>query len=529
MAGGAADLMAAVLGNTVADPGDPELDWTEDIDALTASVQSIRISGGDAGAAQIARAVKSAASATLASAGAFPPAPEPDLYDPFSASPPAKQAGFSLKKSAQASLRNSHTRQQKQNIARQADTSAKAWTDFKAAAPAATKPVFGNKVAFTMGAPKSKGDGGAVKKQTHTAEPVSSPAARPPARPAAASGAAAAKPERGWADFKQPAAAQPGWDAPAAAAPAPAAPAAAAPAAVGVGPCLRVVRSADPALRPGAELRVPTAALTAGAGYVSLGRSTRSRGGGGSFLTVRDSEASSTHAQLGVSADGSLWLTDAGSNNGTYVNSRRLSASREWSQPVRLHTGDVVHIGQTELTAWSPPLVSDDRPWPATPTARTRPANLEPEPEPENLPVQPGSPPPPPPQPSLAVLDTNILLDERELTSLRQLMARGIGANGRPGALSLSLVLPIVVLQVRLAVSCSFVVAMFDTYFRRFAWTQELDGLKKNHDVDLARRAVTLQALCRRLCLTVLLLTEGWLLQRRGVGASIFRRKIGLK
>ena len=276
-------------------------------------------------------------------------------------------------------------------------------------------------------------------------------------------------------------------------------------------------------------MRVPTAALTAGAGYVSLGRSTRGRGGGGSFLSVRDSEASSTHAQLGVSADGALWLTDAGSNNGTYVNSRRLSASREWSQPVRLHTGDVVHIGQTELTAWSPPLVSDDRPWPATPTARTRPANLEPEPEPENLPVQPGSPPPPPPQPSLAVLDTNILLDERELTSLRQLMARGIGANGRPGALSLSLVLPIVVLQVRLAVSCSFVVAMFDTYFRRFAWTQELDGLKKNHDVDLARRAVTLQALCRRLCLTVLLLTEGWLLQRRGVGASIFRRKIGLK
>ena len=163
-----------------------------------------------------------------------------------------------------------------------------------------------------MGAPKSKSDGGAVKKQTHTAEPVSSPAARPAARPALASGAAAAKPERGWVDFKQPAAG--GWDAPATASPATAYPAAASPATVGVGPCLRVVRSADPALRPGAEVRVPTAALTAGAGYVSLGRSTRGRGGGGSFLSVRDSEASSTHAQLGVSADGALWLTDAGSN-----------------------------------------------------------------------------------------------------------------------------------------------------------------------------------------------------------------------
>jgi len=68
-------------------------------------------------------------------------------------------------------------------------------------------------------------------------------------------------------------------------------------------------------------------------------------------------------------------------------------------------------------------------------------------------------------EPELAVLDTCVLLDERELSALTRLVNRK-AANGninRPAG-SLDLVLPMVVLR-------------------------ELDGLKKNNDEELARRA----------------------------------------
>jgi hypothetical protein len=177
---------------------------------------------------------------------------------------------------------------------------------------------------------------------------------------------------------------------------------------------------------------------------------------------LKDREVSSTHAQLGVSADGSLWLTDAGSKGGTLLNGRRLSASREWSQPVALATGDVVQIGGTKLSAVVP-----------VGYAQQRYPELQPEPEPE--PERESQPDPDrelQPQPELAVLDTCVLLDERELTALTRLVgwnssgniSHGTSHNSGHPARSLRLVLPMVVLQ-------------------------ELDGLKKNADEGLARRA----------------------------------------
>jgi FHA domain len=56
----------------------------------------------------------------------------------------------------------------------------------------------------------------------------------------------------------------------------------------------------------------------------------------------RDEYASSTHARIEPRRDG-VWLEDAGSTNGTYLNGIRLT------RPKRLTSGDVVRIGETEL------------------------------------------------------------------------------------------------------------------------------------------------------------------------------------
>ena len=55
-----------------------------------------------------------------------------------------------------------------------------------------------------------------------------------------------------------------------------------------------------------------------------------------------DEFVSSRHATFDPRPDG-LWLEDAGSTNGTFVNGSRVSSAR------LLHRGDVVRIGQTEL------------------------------------------------------------------------------------------------------------------------------------------------------------------------------------
>eukprot|EP01044_Picomonas_judraskeda_P004204 COSAG03_NODE_365_length_8535_cov_3.347677_2_plen_418_part_00 len=364
------------------------------------------------------------------------------------------QAGFVKAEAPAATERREQNRpatwQHKKQLSRQADASAKAWSEFKAAGTGSTGGgVFGSKVSFQVGAKKSTSS--RQKTHTHTAAVVHGAASAEPPKAAAVHGAASAVPHeavtsRTWSDFRQPTLG--GWDT------------------TGVGPCLEVVQTGVASLVPGTQLRVPSAALVNGAGFVVIGRKAPGNSATSTTTThcivLKDREVSSTHAQLGVSADGSLWLTDAGSKGGTLLNGRRLSASREWSQPVALATGDVVQIGGTKLSAVVP-----------VGYAQQRYPELQPEPEPE--PERESQPDPDrelQPQPELAVLDTCVLLDERELTALTRLVgwnssgniSHGTSHNSGHPARSLRLVLPMVVLQ-------------------------ELDGLKKNADEGLARRA----------------------------------------
>lgn len=89
----------------------------------------------------------------------------------------------------------------------------------------------------------------------------------------------------------------------------------------------------SPVLRPGSEIAIATA--------TSVGR--------GSENGVRldgDDFVSGRHALLEPRPDG-LWVSDAGSTNGTFVNGSRVTDSR------LLHRGDVVRIGQTDLQVTS--------------------------------------------------------------------------------------------------------------------------------------------------------------------------------
>ena len=61
--------------------------------------------------------------------------------------------------------------------------------------------------------------------------------------------------------------------------------------------------------------------------------------------TVRldgDEYASDRHARFEPRRDG-LWIEDAGSSNGTFVNGARVTSAR------RVGPGDIVRIGQTDL------------------------------------------------------------------------------------------------------------------------------------------------------------------------------------
>jgi pSer/pThr/pTyr-binding forkhead associated (FHA) protein len=55
-----------------------------------------------------------------------------------------------------------------------------------------------------------------------------------------------------------------------------------------------------------------------------------------------DDFASARHARFEPRRDG-VWVSDAGSTNGTYVNGARLS------KPHRLAPGDVIRVGSTDL------------------------------------------------------------------------------------------------------------------------------------------------------------------------------------
>ncbi len=66
------------------------------------------------------------------------------------------------------------------------------------------------------------------------------------------------------------------------------------------------------------------------------------RGAQNDIELADDGFASAVHARFEPRRDG-VWLEDAGSTNGTFVNGVRLSAPR------RLTPGDVVRIGETDL------------------------------------------------------------------------------------------------------------------------------------------------------------------------------------
>ena len=59
-------------------------------------------------------------------------------------------------------------------------------------------------------------------------------------------------------------------------------------------------------------------------------------------IPLDDDFASARHARLEPRRDG-VWISDAGSTNGTYVNGAKLS------KPQRLKPGDVIRVGNTDL------------------------------------------------------------------------------------------------------------------------------------------------------------------------------------
>ena len=70
-----------------------------------------------------------------------------------------------------------------------------------------------------------------------------------------------------------------------------------------------------------------------GTGWATIGRKAPLGAAAADWVVVRDRELSSRHAQLGLGDGGkSLWLTDAQSVNGTFVNGARLSERRQWSE-----------------------------------------------------------------------------------------------------------------------------------------------------------------------------------------------------
>jgi FHA domain len=91
----------------------------------------------------------------------------------------------------------------------------------------------------------------------------------------------------------------------------------------------RLVVLQSPTLEVGAAHVLDSATLTVGRGAQN-------------DLALDDAFASARHARFEPRRDG-VWVSDAGSTNGTFVNGARVS------KPRRLAPGDVVHIGSTDL------------------------------------------------------------------------------------------------------------------------------------------------------------------------------------
>ena len=92
----------------------------------------------------------------------------------------------------------------------------------------------------------------------------------------------------------------------------------------------RLVVLQSPALEQGTEHVLDSAPVTVG------------RGGQNDVPLPDDDFASARHARFEPRRDG-VWVSDAGSTNGTYVNGARVS------KPHRLAPGDVIRVGSTDL------------------------------------------------------------------------------------------------------------------------------------------------------------------------------------
>jgi hypothetical protein len=81
-----------------------------------------------------------------------------------------------------------------------------------------------------------------------------------------------------------------------------------------------------------------------GRAYPIEGDATIGRGGGCAVSLSFDTFVSQVHARA-FDRDGTLWVEDAGSTNGTLVNGKRIG------EPVKLRKGDTVQVGETVLEA----------------------------------------------------------------------------------------------------------------------------------------------------------------------------------
>ncbi len=92
----------------------------------------------------------------------------------------------------------------------------------------------------------------------------------------------------------------------------------------------RMVVVASPTLKEGREWTLDSSPITIG------------RGPQNDVTLERDDYASARHARVEPRRDG-VWVEDAGSTNGTYLNGIKLTRAR------KLTPGDVVRVGETEL------------------------------------------------------------------------------------------------------------------------------------------------------------------------------------
>jgi hypothetical protein len=92
----------------------------------------------------------------------------------------------------------------------------------------------------------------------------------------------------------------------------------------------RLVVVQSQVLEPGEQFELDSRRLTVG------------RGGQNDVSIEGDEFASAKHLSVEPRRDG-VWVSDAGSTNGTYVNGVRVD------RPRRLEEGDVVRVGETEL------------------------------------------------------------------------------------------------------------------------------------------------------------------------------------